>query len=34
VSLELVIGVCGLGGEAVELAEGLDLELRLGCASE
>jgi len=34
VSLELGIGVCGRGGEAVELAEGLDLELRLGCAWE
>ncbi|KAF8650238.1 hypothetical protein HU200_063993 [Digitaria exilis] len=31
VSLELGIGVCGRGGEAVE-EEGLDLELRLGCA--
>ncbi|CAN6227289.1 unnamed protein product [Urochloa humidicola] len=34
VSLELGIGVCGgRGGEAVE-EEGLDLELRLGCAWE
>nr|CAB3483950.1 unnamed protein product [Digitaria exilis] len=31
VSLELGIGVCGRGCEAVE-EEGLDLELRLGCA--
>ncbi|OEL32294.1 hypothetical protein BAE44_0006686 [Dichanthelium oligosanthes] len=31
VSLELGIGVCGRAGEAVE-EEGLDLELRLGCA--
>ncbi|PUZ46329.1 hypothetical protein GQ55_7G060500 [Panicum hallii var. hallii] len=33
VSLELGIGVCGRGGGAVE-EEGLDLELRLGCAWE